>query len=49
LQGLRFPRLHLTTDVFGVWGEFRSEFRSASAPLGGGAKVSNPWTVSLVN
>ncbi len=37
------------TDVFGVWGEFRSEFRSASAPLGGGAKVSSPWWVSLVN
>ena len=37
------------TDVFGVLSEFRSEFRSASAPLGGGAKVSSPWWVSLVN
>jgi hypothetical protein len=36
-------------DVFGILGEFRSEFRSASAPLGGGAKVSSPWWVSLVN
>jgi len=35
--------LEWKTDVFGVRGEFRSEFRSASAPLGGGAKVSSPW------
>jgi hypothetical protein len=36
-------------DVFGILGEFRSEFRSASAPLGGGAKVSSPERVSLAN
>ncbi len=30
------------TDVFGSLGDFRSGFRSASAPLGGGAKVPSP-------
>jgi hypothetical protein len=42
LQGLRFPRLPLLPDVFGVLGEFRSGLGSTSAPLGSGAKVSSP-------
>ncbi|MEY4251907.1 MAG: hypothetical protein RL691_788 [Actinomycetota bacterium] len=33
LGGLSSPELHLPTEVFGSPGEFRSGFRSASAPL----------------